>query len=384
MAVEDSWHRKPGKGETDPPTCEHKGLIPSLRHGRGLRFRVRWHGHSQAFRVKRDAEAYWLSLRTAAPEPDVTDVTVGELADDWLATKRGLSTKGYEACAGAAGHVRAAFGSRFAGTISRTEVETWLANMPGSASLRTKALQCMSGAMRIGVERGAVTVNPCAGIRRPKQRRHEAHFLTPQQLEAVAAECGDDARMVMFLGTTGVRVGEAVRLDVTDVDRRRRRARVRESKNGEARDVPVPEPVLGMLDLSEPGPLFRSPAGHRVHINNWRARVFQPAAARAGVRDLRVHDLRHTAASLAIRSGADVKAVQRMLGHKSAAMTLDVYGHLWDQGLDDVAARMGRLIGSTSGTTRTDDSPTAERDGTTSGTDALDSTEHDTTPDDGR
>lgn len=67
--------------------------------------------------------------------------------------------------------------------------------------------------------------------------------------------------------------------------------------------------------------------------------------ASAGLEGLRIHDLRHTAASLAIASGADVKEVQRMLGHKSAAMTVDLYGHLWDKGLDDVATRVGSTLG---------------------------------------
>lgn len=49
------------------------------------------------------------------------------------------------------------------------------------------------------------------------------------------------------------------------------------------------------------------------------------------------HDLRHTAASLAISAGANLKAVQRMLGHKSAAMTLDTYADLFDDDLDAVA-----------------------------------------------
>jgi integrase len=53
-----------------------------------------------------------------------------------------------------------------------------------------------------------------------------------------------------------------------------------------------------------------------------------------------VHDLRHTAASLAISAGANVKAVQRMLGHASAAMTLDVYADLFDDDLDHVAGRL--------------------------------------------
>jgi integrase len=59
--------------------------------------------------------------------------------------------------------------------------------------------------------------------------------------------------------------------------------------------------------------------------------------ARSGVPRLTPHDLRHTAASLAISAGANVKAVQRMLGHASAAMTLDTYADLFDEDLDAVA-----------------------------------------------
>jgi integrase len=53
-----------------------------------------------------------------------------------------------------------------------------------------------------------------------------------------------------------------------------------------------------------------------------------------------LHDLRHTAASLAITAGANVKAVQRMLGHASAAMALDVYADLFEEDLDGVAERL--------------------------------------------
>jgi Phage integrase family len=53
-----------------------------------------------------------------------------------------------------------------------------------------------------------------------------------------------------------------------------------------------------------------------------------------------VHDLRHTAASLAVKSGANPKVVQLMLGHASAAMTLDVYAGLFNADLDDVADRL--------------------------------------------
>jgi integrase len=73
---------------------------------------------------------------------------------------------------------------------------------------------------------------------------------------------------------------------------------------------------------------------------NFRRRFFDPAAMAAGLEDLSPHDLRHTAASLLVASGANVKAVQRMLGHASAAMTLDVYSGLFDGDVGALADRM--------------------------------------------
>ena len=76
---------------------------------------------------------------------------------------------------------------------------------------------------------------------------------------------------------------------------------------------------------------------------NARAAWFDAAAAAIGEPGLTPHELRHTAASLAIKAGANVKAVQRMLGHASAAMTLDRYADLFDDDLDDVADRLDAL-----------------------------------------
>lgn len=92
-------------------------------------------------------------------------------------------------------------------------------------------------------------------------------------------------------------------------------------------------------------PLFVSSRGLEMRNGNFRKRVFLPALKRLQERDassptVTVHDLRHTAASLAISAGANVKAVQRMLGHASAAMTLDVYADLLDDDLDHVAGRL--------------------------------------------
>jgi integrase len=61
------------------------------------------------------------------------------------------------------------------------------------------------------------------------------------------------------------------------------------------------------------------------------------------------HDLKHTAASLAVSAGANVKALQRMLGHKSAAMTLDTYADLFDDDLGSVADRLNERVLAESG-----------------------------------
>ena len=77
---------------------------------------------------------------------------------------------------------------------------------------------------------------------------------------------------------------------------------------------------------------------------NFRRDVFDRAATAVGLRGLTPHELRHTAASLAMSSGANVKAVQRRLGHAGAAMTLDVYADLFEDDLDGVADRMDEAI----------------------------------------
>ncbi|WP_246528063.1 tyrosine-type recombinase/integrase [Pseudarthrobacter albicanus] len=71
---------------------------------------------------------------------------------------------------------------------------------------------------------------------------------------------------------------------------------------------------------------------------------FAGAAKRSRVPRVTPHDLRHTAASFAVSAGANVKAVQRMLGHSSAAMTLDIYADLFDDDLDRVADALDQAV----------------------------------------
>ncbi|SNR59397.1 Phage integrase family protein [Blastococcus mobilis] len=86
--------------------------------------------------------------------------------------------------------------------------------------------------------------------------------------------------------------------------------------------------------------VFAAEKGGVLHLRNFRRKSFDPAVRAAGLDKLNPHALRHTAASLAIASGANVKVVQTMLGHQSATMTLDLYGHLLNDQLDEVADAM--------------------------------------------
>jgi integrase len=92
--------------------------------------------------------------------------------------------------------------------------------------------------------------------------------------------------------------------------------------------------------------VFPRQRGGLLPIEEYR-RAFDKACAQVGVEGLVPHGLRHTTASLAISEGANVKVVQHMLGHATAAMTLDLYGHLLDDDLSAVADALGNAIDRT-------------------------------------
>jgi integrase len=144
-------------------------------------------------------------------------------------------------------------------------------------------------------------------------------------------------------------------LRVRNIDLLRRRVTVAESasevqgvmsfgptKIHQRRVVVLPrllvEPLAQHIGTREPDALvFAAPGGGVLRNSNFRHRVLVPATRAAGLEGVSAHDLRHTAASLAIAAGANVKVVQQMLGHASAAMTLDVYAGLFGDDLETVA-----------------------------------------------
>jgi integrase len=82
-------------------------------------------------------------------------------------------------------------------------------------------------------------------------------------------------------------------------------------------------------------PIFQAPRGGYIRHSNFNRRIFRPALAALGINNFTFHSLRHTAISHAIASGADVIAVSKIAGHANPAITLNVYGHLLNNSLEN-------------------------------------------------
>ena len=202
----------------------------------------------------------------------------------------------------------------------------------------------------------------------PKRQHADRGYLSHAQVAALADAIERQREVVRFLAYTGLRWGEMAALRVQDFDMLRRRVNVSRSvtecgglqwstpKTHERRSVPFPAALADelaalMVGKDREALVFTDHRGNVLRNSNWRSRVFQPAVEKCQAADcsfpsITPHDLRHTAASLAISAGANVKAVQRMLGHAKASMTLDVYADLFDEDLDDVAGRLDAAIRS--------------------------------------
>ena len=222
--------------------------------------------------------------------------------------------------------------------------------------------------------------NPCAEVKAPRREHRQRGYLSHEQVELLACEIGPYGSVVRFLAYTGLRWGEMAALRVGSFEMLRRRVNVRDAvaevkgrivwstpKSHERRSVPFPrflseELAELMVGKSREDLVFSAPDGGVLRVSTFRPRTFAPAVRRlmATVADfpkVTPHDLRHTAASLAISGGANPKAVQTMLGHQSAVLTMDTYADLFPDDLELVSSALDKArqaaLGSTADQLRT-------------------------------
>lgn len=319
----------------------------------------------KSFSTEREAKSHRASVeheidRGTHVDPRRQEVTVADWCEEWLKGKTNLAPKTRDRYEGIlAKHIRPKWGRVRLRNVKHSEVQAWLAGLQLAPETIRKVHRVFSQAMAFGVKDGRLGTNPAAGVSLPRVTRSEKLFLTHDQIDQLAQRCGDEYRlMVLFLAYTGIRWGEMAALRAKRLDFTRNRVTIRESvtpikgqmtfgptKGHESRDVPIPRHLIAELsthveNLAPDDLVFVGQRGAPM-----RSQTFQRAALTRAATDMKIagftpHMLRHTAASLAIASGADVKVVQTMLGHKSATLTLDLYGHLFGDRLDVVADAM--------------------------------------------
>lgn len=355
------------------------GTIAAYETKAGKRYRVRYRTperkqtDKRGFRTKREAEDFLASVEVSKMrgewvDPTKARITLGEWAEQWYAAQLQLkptTLSGYRLWLDK--HVIPRWGSTRITGITHAAVQTWVNELTGKLSPSTvrQIHLALSGVLKFAVRDGRIVKNPCEDIRLPRITRKHRGYLDHAQVGRLAEAVGDYGDVVLFLAYTGLRWGEMAGLKVGRLDMLRRRVDVAEAvseprgrvvwgtpKNHERRSVPFPEFLSEVLarrceNKGREDLVFTSSEAAVLRGGNFRRRHFDPAVGGLMELDpefpkLSPHDLRHTAASLAVSAGANVKAVQRMLGHASAAMTLDVYADLFDDDLDAVAVMLNQ------------------------------------------
>lgn len=261
------------------------------------------------------------------------------------------------------------------GNIVRLKGKTVYDNAPLAPKTVKNVSAVLHKAFDMAVKQGFIQANPCAAAELPKAEKHEIKPLAdediPRFLEAIKEDPMENAFALCLFA--GLREGECLGLSWKQVDFKKGRITVNQqlqkekkqggryyiapfTKSNKPRTIEPPAIAFDYLkaerrrqsenrimygaDWSNPDDLvFTNALGECFKFSTFY-KHFKRIAAAIGRPDARPHDLRHTAATVAIASGADVKSVQDLLGHSTASFTLNVYAHTSEQMMKDTAVRV--------------------------------------------
>lgn len=255
--------------------------------------------------------------------------------------------------------------------VRRSHVETWVKSMESTglapSTMRTR-MRNIRSVLRAAVRDRLLASDPSEGVPLPRERRqeHALQIPTTEQVGRLLASAPDQMRTFIALcAFAGLRRGEASAIRLGDVDFLGRQIHVRHQlraddaggselvppKYGSERRVFVPETLLRLVNehASNFGTfgaeqfLFSAGTGRPpspASVAKW----WKAASEAAGVKGVRLHDLRHYFASGLIAAGCDVVTVQKALGHSKPTTTLNTYSHLWPTAEDKTRAAVGDLL----------------------------------------
>lgn len=347
--------------------------------GTGKTLRKSIYGKTQAD-VRRKMTAMQRSIDNGTYQaPDKT--TVSEWMETWMetfcaTTIKPLTYSSYEVAVRR--HIKPSIGALRLQSVRGIHVQK-LYNDMTAAGLSAKTVKNVAAvlhkAFSVALKQGLVQINPCDAAELPKVTRKEIQPLTdaeiPLFLDAIKGHPLENAYALCLF--SGLREGECLGLSWDQIDFEARRITVSQqlqhekkkgaqyyiapsTKSGKPREIEPPAIAFQYLRAEQKrqtknrlaaGPLwnnldnlvFTDEIGQNIAIPKFY-KHFKRIAASIGRPDARPHDLRHTAATVAIASGADIKSVQDLLGHATASFTLNVYAHTSDQMKKDTAARV--------------------------------------------
>ena len=335
---------------------------------------------SRTFDTKAQAEAFASGVEADIDrghylDPAAGKVTVSEWAEEWFGTIRHLKPKtreGYEGILRK--HIVPRFGARSLASVRPLDVRRFVSELIDagySPSTVRQARHLLGMLFNAAVENGAIASSPVTGVKVPREQRREMQVLSAEHVSLLGETVPHRYRaLVYLLAYGGLRWGEAVALRRGRVNLLRARIEVSESvaetgtglhygptKTYQTRSVAIPSFLKDMLAEhleryvadARDALLFTTETGTPVRSHNWRTRVWHAALKEVGLPQVRIHDLRHTCATLLIAQGAHAKAIQRHLGHSSIQITFDTYGHLLPDEQDRVADALDETFRSASG-----------------------------------
>jgi len=273
-----------------------------------------------------------------------TGVTVDEAADEFLRylehdrSRKPSTITGYRWLIKA--RIHPAFGDWQIEDVTPAAVESWSATLTGTAASRRKTLVTLHGIFQRARKAYGLPSNPVSGVEKPPLTRSgDIQVFSPEEVWSLvrAADSDQDAAIYLTAAFTGLRMGELIALHWRDVDFAHDTIRVRASytighlttpKSGKVRAVPLAPDVatalarLGEREVatSDDDLVFLGDFGSYLDGSALRRR-YKAALKRAGLRQLRFHDLRHTFGTRMIAE-ADIRRVQEWMGHADVQTTM--------------------------------------------------------------
>ena len=197
------------------------------------------------------------------------------------------------------------------------------ANNVSNASVN-RELACIKSMYNTAIRLGYTMDNPVKKVKMLKEPPGRVRYLTKEEIKRLLDNCACHLEPIVITAlNTGMRKGEIFGLRWQDVDFSNRRLIIQNSKNNEKRIIPMNKAVKKSLKEVYKEKYKKSEV---FNIKDCR-RSFKTALRKAGIENFRFHDLRHTFASHLAMSGANLRTIQTLMGHKDITMTLR-YSHL--------------------------------------------------------